>query len=357
VTPGEIGPGEPTHHGVSIVVCYHNSAVRLQDTLRCLWAQEVEPGIPWEVIIVDNASNDGTGLRAAELWAGSRVATPLTVVCEPTAGLSFARVRGLEAARYEFVSFVDDDNHVSPQWVARVFRRMDSDPAIGGCGGHNTAAPEGDPPPWFAKYAGWFAVGRQWHEEGDITQARGWLFGAGLTVRREAWRRLRDGGFRFQTTDRQRKAVSGGGDNELCFALQMTGWKLWLDWDLELRHVIPRGRMTWDYLRSLYRGAGATSVILDAYADRRTDSLLGYLRCHWWWQVLSMLRQLMGHPAASLAYILGATREGDAILETEERVGRLASLLMRRGRYGDVLRSVQHAAWRISVLRSPPATP
>ena len=46
--------------GVSIVICCHNSAKLLPRTLEHLRAQEVDSTIPWEVIVVDNASTDNT---------------------------------------------------------------------------------------------------------------------------------------------------------------------------------------------------------------------------------------------------------------------------------------------------------
>ena len=42
---------------------------------------------------------------------------------------------GLLEARFEFVSFVDDDNWVCPDWVHIVHDVLSSDPQLGACGG------------------------------------------------------------------------------------------------------------------------------------------------------------------------------------------------------------------------------
>lgn len=45
---------------------------------------------------------------------------PLRVVLEPRLGSNLARERGLREARYELVSFIDDDNWVNENWVSTV---------------------------------------------------------------------------------------------------------------------------------------------------------------------------------------------------------------------------------------------
>ena len=71
--------------GVSVVICCHNSAKRLPETLAHLAAQDVPVGTPWEVIVVDNCSTDGTSEVASRTWA-SRMTVPLRVVREERAG-------------------------------------------------------------------------------------------------------------------------------------------------------------------------------------------------------------------------------------------------------------------------------
>ena len=47
-------------NGISVVICTYNGVKRLQPTLEAIFSQEVAPDIPWELIIVDNASTDKT---------------------------------------------------------------------------------------------------------------------------------------------------------------------------------------------------------------------------------------------------------------------------------------------------------
>src|SRR5947207_1388488 len=91
--------------GVSVAICSHNGEKRLAPVLAHLKVQRAAQ-IPWEVIVIDNASSDRTAEVARACWAdNARVA--LRLVREPQLGLSHARLRAIIEARYELVSFID----------------------------------------------------------------------------------------------------------------------------------------------------------------------------------------------------------------------------------------------------------
>ncbi|MCI0672483.1 MAG: glycosyltransferase family 2 protein, partial [Myxococcaceae bacterium] len=144
--------------GLSIVLCCYNSRSRLPHTLEHLVQQRVVEGVRWEVLLVDNASTDGTAEVARELWPPWAPAQ-LRVVREERQGLTCARLRGIAESTYELICFVDDDNWVCPDWVAVATEVMASRPEVAACGGRSEAAFEVPPPAWFARVAGNYAVG------------------------------------------------------------------------------------------------------------------------------------------------------------------------------------------------------
>ncbi|HEY0257611.1 MAG TPA: glycosyltransferase, partial [Candidatus Methylacidiphilales bacterium] len=250
--------------GVSVVICCHNSAKRLPETLRNLAAQEISPDLPWEVIVVDNASTDDTATVARNSWAAT--SSPLRVVAEPKAGLCHARIRGIQEAQHEIISFLDDDNWAAPDWIRRVQAIFSSRPEVGACGGRINAVCEISPPSWFESLRGNYAVGPQHSETGDITNDPGTLlFGAGLNLRTAAIRELFDKGFVFLMSGRDGNRLLAGEDTELCFALRALGWHLWYDDALQLRHFIPKERLRWDYARRLMQGMGKASILFELY--------------------------------------------------------------------------------------------
>ncbi len=342
---GVFSSSQKSKDGVSIVICCYNSAGRLAPALAHLRAQVFTAPLPWEVIIVDNASTDATAQTALDLWPPDAGA-PLRVVREAQPGLSHARQRGLREAQYAFVSFIDDDNWVSPDWVERVYQIFCAHPEVAACGGRISAAFEAQPPEWFDRFAGRFAVGEQYAQAGYVPDGRA-LWGAGLSIRKSAWERLTAQGFSPLLSDRTGGHLSAGGDSELCLALALNGWKLWYEPGLHLQHFMPRGRLTWENLSRMSRGFGAAQVTLRMYVV----ALIGY-----WLQFPERQDRLRDQrkkafqamtrsPRALLSALTYKGAPHQAALELQESIGAWQTLLRLGPAYERRKRAIRGAAW------------
>ena len=101
------------------MVCTRNRAGLLPHALESLSAQVTER--PFEIVVVDNGSEDGT----AEVIAEWRRREPrLTLVNEPSIGLSRAKNAGVGAARGRIILFTDDDVLVEPNWLEQHMRLL-----------------------------------------------------------------------------------------------------------------------------------------------------------------------------------------------------------------------------------------
>ncbi|HEX2804591.1 MAG TPA: glycosyltransferase family 2 protein, partial [Kineosporiaceae bacterium] len=101
-------------------------APRLSVVIACLNAQDVlgvqlaalagqECPVPWELLLCDNGSTDGT-VALAESWADR---LPLRVIdASGVRGSGPARNAGAEAARGEWLGFCDADDEVGSGWLA-----------------------------------------------------------------------------------------------------------------------------------------------------------------------------------------------------------------------------------------------
>jgi len=329
--------------GVSIVVCCHNSASRLSPTLTHLMAQQMsQKHISWEVIVVDNASTDDTATLARNLWSKETPAS-LRVVNEPQQGLIYARIRGFEEARFELVSFVDDDNWVCPQWVQTVSELMSQHPDVGACGGQTTAVCEIMPPSWFERHATKYAVGQQAPESRDITDTRGYLWGAGLTIRKSAWQQLVNAGFQPVLSGRQEGLLSTGEDGEICLALRLAGWRLWYDQHLTLQHYLPVHRLEYSYLRRLQRQNGAAFVVFDTYPLSLSGSNSSMIKAKQIWGInlLHGLKALLAHYVKWLLSGSNPAEREDIVLSYEFYQGKFVELLKRRRDYHQMIERVQ----------------
>jgi glycosyltransferase involved in cell wall biosynthesis len=104
---------------ITVIVCAYNEAQYLSACLHALLAQ-TRPAD--QIIVVDNASSDGTGAVARSI-AG------VLVVDEPARGLVLARERGRLAARGDVLAYIDADCRPPITWLERVERRFNRRPA------------------------------------------------------------------------------------------------------------------------------------------------------------------------------------------------------------------------------------
>jgi glycosyltransferase involved in cell wall biosynthesis len=248
---------------MTFVLCCHNSARRLPETLRHLAAQRAPKGSEWEVVLVDNGSTDGTAEVAQRIWGDGPAA--LRIVEEPRMGLSSARLAGIAAARYDALTLVDDDNWLAPDWLGVSLEALRAYPRAGAVGGSSIGVCETPTPAWFPAVATHYAVGRQADTSGDVTESRGYLWGAGLVLRRAAWCELLAAGFEFFLDDRTGRRLRSGGDTEICNGLRLRGSRLIYESRLSFCHYLPAGRLRWRYSRRLLRSFGDASVVLTTY--------------------------------------------------------------------------------------------
>ena len=100
---------------ISVIIPAHNAAGEIGEQLDALRAQEDAPR--FEVLVCDNNSTDGT----AEVARSQASGLDLRIVDAAGPGsASFARNRGADAARGDYLLFCDADDLVDPRWVAEL---------------------------------------------------------------------------------------------------------------------------------------------------------------------------------------------------------------------------------------------
>ncbi|MBM3668173.1 MAG: glycosyltransferase, partial [Actinobacteria bacterium] len=119
-------PSDATHPDgalpfVSVVVPVRNGEEMIGDCIASILACDY-PAESREVLVVDNGSGDGTAAAIAR--------HPVTALSEPRRGVSFARNRGIAAARGEVVAFIDGDCIADPEWLRELALPF-ADPAVG----------------------------------------------------------------------------------------------------------------------------------------------------------------------------------------------------------------------------------
>ncbi len=130
---------------ISVVVPTRNRCALVRQTVDALLAQDLAPGA-FEIIVVDNASSDGTGdlLRAHAARAPVRF---IGAVMREDEGPAVSRNSGVVLARGRLVAFTDSDCVPTPGWLRRCVDAM-SVSDVGVVQGMTLARPD-QPQPLF----------------------------------------------------------------------------------------------------------------------------------------------------------------------------------------------------------------
>lgn len=240
---------------LTVAICTRNSAQRISRVLTALAAQRVVSGLAWEVLLIDNASDDATARSAVQQAA--LYGLPLRVVAEAQPGLAHARQKAAREARGAVISFVDDDNIVAADWVAAAVEFMRLHPRAGLVGGRISAEftePQSRPVDFaerFARALGCWDMG-----PADLRYPEPVLYppcGAGLTLRTNVVRAVYQHCGSHLTGRRGGRLISGE-DYELGLLILKLGWEAWYTPTLRMAHVMPPARLTEEYLRRLKIG-------------------------------------------------------------------------------------------------------
>ena len=136
---------------ISVVVCTYNRDKHIKRALDSLINQDFDTSA-YEIIVVDNNSTDNT----SEIIHQFKKDNPnhnITLAKETNQGLSFARNKGIELAKGQYVSFIDDDGIAQADYISKIKFYTDKYPEILAFGGKVLAKYEtGIEPEWMSKY-------------------------------------------------------------------------------------------------------------------------------------------------------------------------------------------------------------
>lgn len=126
---------EPWHPAeyplVSVIVPAYNEGILIAAAVEPLMAMDYPR---YEVVVVDDGSNDDTFERALELstiYGSER----LRVITQPNGGKAVALNTGIAAARGELILCMDGDSVLEPQTIREAVKHF-ADPGVGAVGGN-----------------------------------------------------------------------------------------------------------------------------------------------------------------------------------------------------------------------------
>ena len=241
----------------SVVICTYNGEHRLPQLLERLRSQRVPDSLTWEVLIVDNNSQDQTA-QCVRTHQRQWPTNSLRYRFEPRQGLAYARRCAIQAANGDLIGFLDDDTLPAEDWVAQAHGFGQRHPHVGAYGSTIDGDYESDPPAGFERIASWLAVIQRGDRPFQYDARQGVLpAGAGMVIRRQAW-------LDSVPPEPSLSGVRGtsltakGEDVETLSHIRQRGWPIWHNPQMRLTHLIPAARLRPAYLLHLSQCIGVS---------------------------------------------------------------------------------------------------
>ncbi len=238
--------------GLSIVVCTYNRQKFIYNCLQCLSLQTLDKAC-FEVVFVDNNSTD----KSAEIikeYISTHPDLPYRYVFEASKGLAFARNRGIQEAKYDVITFIDDDAEAIPEFAKTIYDFLILHPEAAGAGGRVLPKySEDGEPRWMNKYlAGYVGVADHGQPPRRYEGKMKYPAGCNMTYRKDVL--LKSGGFNNKLTFRS-------DDKQIYFAIKPINDIVYYIPDALVYHNIDNERLQFSSFKKLFLKTGSDERI------------------------------------------------------------------------------------------------
>jgi glycosyltransferase involved in cell wall biosynthesis len=249
---------------LSVIICTHNPKPDYLDRVLGALAAQTLPAAQWELLLIDNASDERLALAGALSWHPRA-----RVIREDTVGLTPARLRGIAESDGDILIYVDDDNLLTPDYLRTAIGLFESHPFLGAIG-PGVLEPEFaiEPPPRLEPYLAWLALRSSKHAlwSSNPTDRASVPWGAGLCVTRSvarAYEQLVQQLDADGLLDRRGQRLFGNGDVAFSWAAAQTGHGFGVFPQLRATHLIRAERLTPSYLLRLAYDSTFSNTVSD----------------------------------------------------------------------------------------------
>jgi glycosyltransferase involved in cell wall biosynthesis len=251
---------------LSVIICTHNPDLnRLARTLSALATQSLSNEL-WELVVVDNHSAPAVS-NIAQFPAGLPA---VRLIEEHELGLTPARLAGITAAQSPNLVFVDDDNVLAPDYLAKALDLLDDEPLVGAAGGVIEGEYQAAPAPWILPHLDLLGIRnygpRRMRSLVYDTVGPWEPIGAGMVIRKvvaDHYRQTIATDPLRRSLDRRGNSLGSCGDTDMARCAPELGYYLAYEPSLRLTHLIPAFRLEFTYMMKLRRALKRTGILLD----------------------------------------------------------------------------------------------
>jgi glucosyl-dolichyl phosphate glucuronosyltransferase len=247
-----------TQHLASVLICTRNRARFLASTISAAAGQVLANGT-FEIVIVDNNSTDDTQ-RVVDACRATIRNVPVRSFVEFEVGLSAARNRALKEARGAILCFLDDDAIPESMWLESLTQAYRSDPKAMCVGGAVVPVFEVPLPPWFPPEMRCLFMPEQSGDALHIVTYPWYPYGANVSFRATVIDKIGE----FNTTlGYKGNDLTPSEETEYILRIEKAGYHVLIEPRAIVNHVIPKNRLTREYLRRRQYAAGKGRALLE----------------------------------------------------------------------------------------------
>ena len=275
----------------SVIICTYNRSESLKRTLSSLASMNHPIDRSWEIIVVDNNSNDGTKNVVEDFSSGHEL--DVIYQFEGNQGKSFALNRGVESARGKILAFTDDDVLVHADWLKNIFRVF-NDTNASCVGGKILLEWEVPRPRWLSQLLvdqlGYLDLGEE-----TVRLSIPKIYGANLAVRSGIIRKY--GGFDTQAGPIAEKMYSGE-DTFFIEKLIRGEESVLYSPDIMVYHCIPKNHITRSYfLKRMFDQGESLGIQMGNYRHRNLFGIPYYLYKELFLKTIKSILKITSHPS------------------------------------------------------------
>jgi glycosyltransferase involved in cell wall biosynthesis len=242
---------------ITVILCTYNRCQSLKKALESVAISILPTSIEWDVLVVDNNSNDLTRPEVEEFC--HRYPGRFRYLFEKQPGKSFALNAAIREARGDVLAFMDDDVTVDPLWLQNLTTPI-ADSQWAGAGGRILPERGFSRPRWMLlqgdhslgpALAAVFDLGGQ---PGELSRPP---YGTNMAFRKSMFEKY--GGFRTDMGPRPGSEIRGE-DVEFGRRLLAAGECLYYAPSAVVYHAVPENRLRKEFFLDYWFAYGRTQV-------------------------------------------------------------------------------------------------
>lgn len=237
---------------ISVVICTYNRSEFLPDAFDSLANQTILKE-SYEIIIVNNASTDGTASVCSN-YISSHPDVPILYLEEKRQGASFARNTGAAIARAPLLCFMDDDAIADPNYLEKILQFFTEVPEAGGLGGRIIPRYIPAEPKWMSHYVSSLVGHFHYSDNRKAFSGGKYPLESNMIIRTADFRKI--GGFSEALPGVAGTVRIGGEGKDLFYRLMQLGRVIYYDPDIRVEHVVETKKLTPAYLYRVASGIG-----------------------------------------------------------------------------------------------------